>query len=233
MRTIFMLGSGLLLVSLAACGSCEKEEEVSEAIEATEDEATAVAEEPTPQVQVPGGQQLSFAIEGGRLDGKSFEIEVADNLGYWLFDAKGKNTLIAARGGANDLDTFLNVAVPIKEPGTYEYRPGASGADSRVQVRFRDKEAGKTFALIAVEGGLTVEHAVEDYLVGTFGGKFVFSEKLGADLKKISEDDREYATIKDGRFAVSWKDRLGGKAERWDGPSAPEAKAEPATAATP
>jgi hypothetical protein len=233
MRDFAVLGSGFVVLSfLAGCGSCSKDEP-AEAAESAEEQSVAVEEVEEVQPEAPDGQRLAFVVEGGQLDGTRFDLQVADNVGYWLYDPKGRNTMVAARGNAQGFDAFLNAVVPLKEPGTYEFRPGTTAADTRVQIRFREVESTESFALIASEGSLTVEGPIDDYLVGTFSGKFIYSKKLGADLKEMSDDDREFVTVKDGRFAVTWKDRLGGKAERWDGPSAPAAQAEPATAETP
>jgi hypothetical protein len=231
MRHLWVFGTGLAFLSLSACGSCagDEPEEVVEETEAVEEGVEEAP--PEDQPEAPDGQSLSFSVQGGELDGKRFDVKVPDNIGYWLYDPKGKSTMISARGEDHDLDAYLYAAIPVNEPGVYEYRAGGAGADTRVQLRFRDAEAGESFALIAVEGKMELEAPVQDYLQGTFGGKFVYSKRLGADLKDIPEEKRQYVTIEDGRFAVSWKDRIGGNAQRWG--NAPVVEAEPPTAATP
>ncbi|MFW6050940.1 MAG: hypothetical protein ACODAU_07190 [Myxococcota bacterium] len=214
-----------LSLGLAACDGCGADDEAAEetseeaAEQAPAEEAPAEeapAEEAEPEERIPDSPHLGFTVEGGDLDGKAFDIDVADAVAYWLFDPKGKNTMIAARGKEHDHDAYFYAAVPLKETGAYEFRPGASGADTRVQIRMRAEGEERAFAYLAHEGELVLETQVDDWLVGTFQGKFIRSEKMGADLKDIPEEKRDYVTIRDGKFAVTWKDRMGGKATRWE-----------------
>jgi hypothetical protein len=226
MRHLVAVLVSLIAMSLAACGSCSKDEE-GQATEAVKEEPKAPEPEPPPTEQ-----RLSFSTQGGDLDGRTFDQQVADAVGYWLFDPKGGNTMIAARAAEHGLDTYFYAALPTDGPGTYEFRAGPKGADTRVQVRFREVEGGKTFALLAVDGKLELEKVLGDYLIGSFSGKFVRSERLGADLGDIPEDQRQYVTISNGKFQVTWKDRLGGNATRWGGMAA-QADAPAPTPATP
>jgi hypothetical protein len=227
MRHLVVVLVSLIAMSLAACGSCSKEE--GQAAEEVKEEPKAPEPEPEPP---PTEQRLTFSTQGGEdLDGKTFDQQVADAVGYWLFDPKGGNTMIAARAAEHGLDTYFYAAIPQDGAGTYQFKAGPKGADTRVQIRFREVEGGKTFALLAVEGNLELEKVLGDYLIGSFSGKFVRSERLGADLGDIPEDQRQYVTISNGKFQVTWKDRLGGKATRWGATAQADAPAP--TPATP
>lgn len=215
---------GILVVGASACGSCSESAD-PEATEAVADDEQAPTDETAEQEaaatetedpEVPDGQVLSFSIEGGRLDGKQFDMQVSGALGFWLYDPAAGRTMISARDQAHGLDAFLHVSVPMEEAGTYEFQAGSIGADSLVQLRFRDSDADEKFALLAVEGQLELQEPVDDMLVGSFGGKFVYSSTYNTKgIKDVPEDQREYATVTDGRVAVEWKDRIGGKARRW------------------
>lgn len=224
MRHLIAIGLGIATLLLAACSSCS-DGEGAEATSRSVDDPQGVPEivEEDPILEAPDGQSLTFEVEGGRLDGKSFDVEVPDNLGYWLFDPKGKQTVIAARGEAHGLDAYLYTTLRRTEPGVYEFSPGKHGADTGVQIRFRDREAGTAFALVAVEGFMELKGPVDDYLLGELVGRFVYSERMGADLKDLPEEEREYAKVRNGEFAVSWKDRIKGKALRWEEANQPGA----------
>jgi hypothetical protein len=208
----------LLALPLAACDSCSKEE--AQSTDEPTDETKAPEQGPAPEAALKE-QRFSFTAQGAEFNGKTFDIEVADPVGYWLYDTKGSNTMVAARGTAHGLDAYFYAAIPMAALGTYEFQKGPKGSDSRVQIRFRELEGGKAFALLAVEGKLEFAKIVGDYLVGSFDGKFVRSERLGADIPDIPEDQRQYVTVKGGKFQVTWKDRLGGQAARWSPPAAP------------
>lgn len=220
MRDYRIVLASLLALSLAACDGCGSEKaegadeaEADEQAEAVE-EAPAEPEEEEPEL--PDAPKLAFTVEGGELDGKTFDLEVSSSVGYWLFDPEGKNTMVAARGAQHGYDVYFYAAVPMKETGTYDFRAGASGADTRVQIRMRKDDSDDAFAYLASEGTLEFEQQEEDWLVSSFEGKFIRSEKMGADLKDMPEEERTYATMSDGQVAVEWKDRMGGKAARWN-----------------
>jgi hypothetical protein len=221
MRHPSVLLVSLLTVSLAACDSCSKEEE--QAPDEAKEEAKGPEPDPGPAEPPPTEQRLSFSATGGGLDGKQFDLLVSDSMGFWMFDPNSKKTMVSARGLAGDLDTYLYVAVPQVGVGSYEFRPSDKGADTQVQLRFRQTNDNKGFALLAVQGKLEFEKLLGDYLIGSFSGKFVRSERLGADLADIPEAKRQYVNVSGGRFQVSWKDRLGGKAARWGVASKPAA----------
>lgn len=215
----------LLALLFSACDSCGGDDGEGETTEQTAEPESQVEEQP----KLPESQKLAFTLQGGVLDGKQVSIDVDDSVGYWLFDPRGKNTMIAARGQAHGYDIYFYAALPMKETGTYEFRAGPSGADTRVQLRIRKQGEEEAFAYLANEGQMVLAEQTQDWLQGTFSGKFIRSEKMGADLKDMKEEDRKFVTIEDGSFAVSWKDRLGGKAARWEeaatpapAPTAPE-----------
>lgn len=218
MRDYRIVLLSLVALALAACDGCgaEKAEGAEETgaddkAEAVQEESAEAEEEP----ELPDAPKLAFTVEGGDLDGKTFDIEVSGSVGYWLYDPKGRNTMIAARGAQHGYDVYFYAAVPMKETGTYEFRTGASGADTRVQIRMRKEDSEDAFAYLASEGALELETQEEDWLVSSFEGKFIRSEKMGADLKDMPEEERTYATMSGGQVAVEWKDRMGGKAARW------------------
>lgn len=223
-----------LALTLGACNSCKGGGQKAATETATTGSKTeAVQSKPTPPPpKVPSAQKLSFAVSGGELNGKAFDITVPDTIGYWLYDPIGKNTMIAARGKANGYDVYFYAALPMKNPGIYTIVPGPSGADTRVQIRMRKEGTNDQFALLATEGQVVLGPQPGDWLEGTFNGKFVRSNKMGADLNKMPAAKRKYVQINGGSFAVSWKDRMGGRAQKWDGTGA-TAPAQSPSAPTP
>lgn len=218
-----------MVLSLAACDSCKGggEEKPDESGKTGTEQKPETTTQPAKTGTTPtqpssaGGQKLAFTVEGGELNGKAFDIQVADTIGYWLYDPTGHNTMIAARGQQNGYDVYFYAALPMDKPGSYMFKAGPSGADTRVQIRMRKEGSDKAFAYLASEGQITLNKTMEDWLQGTFYGKFVRSEKMGADLPNIPKDKRTFVKITKGSFAVTWKDRMGGKAKRWPSSPAP------------
>lgn len=209
-----------LALTLGACNSCKGGGQKAATTTATTGSKTEALRSKPAAPKVPSVQKLSFAVGGGELDGKTFNLTVPDNIGYWMYDPIGKNTMIAARGEAYGYEAYFYAALPMKHVGTYKFVPGPSGADTRVQIRVRKVGSKEQFALLATQGELVLGPQPGDWLEGTFHGKFVRSDKMGADLQHMPAAKRKYVQISGGSFAVSWKDRMGGRAQKWDGTGA-------------
>lgn len=176
------------------------------------------APEPGQDPPTPSGPFLSFHLEGAGFQGRTFGPGLADFTGYWLYDPHTQQTQIHLSGNDGSWRAGLDLAVTLSGPGTYEADPSYRGIDRGFVVALADHATGTRIGLVASDATLKLEPNAgdPDSMSGTFSGRFAVGNRTtGRDILDTPDEERRYATIRDGRFRVRWRDTMHGKGRRW------------------
>lgn len=176
------------------------------------------APETAEHTSTPGGPFLSFRVDGAGFDGRRFGPGLADFTGYWLYDPHTQQTQVHLSGSDAPWRAGLDLAVKSSGPGTYEADPTYRGIDRGFVVALADHTTGTRIGLVAADATLVLESNASDpdWMSGTFSGRFAVGHRTtGRDILDTPPEERTYATIRDGRFRVQWRDTMHGKGRRW------------------
>ncbi len=164
------------------------------------------------------GARLIFTVEEASFGVRTFGPAFTDRADRWVYDPHTKQTRIHMAGTQGGWRVGLDFVVPLSGPGEYTSDTSYRGMDRSFSVALADHRTGQHVALIGVEATLILDpnDSAPQWMSGTFSGRFaVGARSTGRDVLDMAADERTYATIREGRFRVQWKDTLHGAGRTW------------------